>query len=208
MKDVFTGQWGKIEEDLKQGIKNARDIVVDSIEDIEGAYDGAVQKHLTERERMRAADRAKELSELIEHNDAKYGSDWKYTEDGKALYDEYFSNLAYQYDENSDDYKKAVNDKLRYDREYNEKKKKAEEDAAKEEEERRKAAEQAAKDAKKKAEQIEQKYQSTIAKSYSVTIRETVNAYKDQLSTLEEFYQLQIKSSDNEDVKNGYLFQF
>lgn len=201
MRDVFTGQWGKIEEDLKQGIKNARDIVVDSIEDIEGAYDGAVQKHLTERERMRAADRTKELEELMELNEAKYGSDWKYTEDGKALYDEYFSNLAYQYDENSDDYKKAVLAKLRYDREYNEKKKKAEEDAAKEEEERRKAAAKAAEDAKKKREQLEQKYQSTIAKSYSVTIRETVNAYKDQLSTLEEFYQLQIKSSDNADVK-------
>lgn len=201
MRDVFTGQWGKIEEDLKQGIKNARDIVVDSIEDIEGAYDGAVQKHLTKRERMRAADRTKELEELMELNEAKYGSDWKYTQDGKALYDEYFSNLAYQYDENSDDYKKAVLAKLRYDREYNDKQKAAADAAAKEEEERRKAAAKAAEDAKKKAEQLEQKYQSTIAKNYSVTIRETVNAYKDQLSTLEEFYQLQIKSSDNEDVK-------
>lgn len=202
MKDVFTGQWGKIEEDLKQGIKNARDIVVDSIEDIEGAYDGAVQKHLTERERMRAADRTKELEELMELNEAKYGSDWKYTEDGKALYDEYFSNLAYQYDENSDDYKKAVLAKLRYDREYNEKKKKAEEDAAKEEEERRKAAANAAEDAKKKREQLEQKYQSTIAKNYSTSIREVVNTYKDNLSTLEEFYQLQIKATDDKKIKD------
>ena len=202
MKDVFTGQWGKIEEDLKQGIKNARDIVVDSIEDIEGAYDGAVQKHLTERERMRAADRTKELEELMELNEAKYGSDWKYTEDGKALYDEYFSNLAYQYDENSDDYKKAVLAKLRYDREYNEKKKKAEEDAAKEEEERRKAAAKAAEDAKKKREQLEQKYQSTIAKNYSTSIREVVNTYKENLSTLEEFYQLQIKATDDKKIKD------
>ena len=202
MRDVFTGQWGKIEEDLKQGIKNARDIVVDSIEDIEGAYDGAVQKHLTERERMRAADRTKELEELMELNEAKYGSDWKYTEDGKALYDEYFSNLAYQYDENSDDYKKAVLAKLRYDREYNEKKKKAEEDAAKEEEERRKAAAKAAEDAKKKREQLEQKYQSTIAKNYSTSIREVVNTYKENLSTLEEFYQLQIKATDDKKIKD------
>ena len=201
MRDVFTGQWGKIEEDLKQGIKNARDIVVDSIEDIEGAYDGAVQKHLTKRERMRAADRAKELSELIEHNEAKYGSDWKYTQDGKALYDEYFANLAYQYKEDSDEYKKAVNQKLKYDYDYAQKEKKAQEDAAKKAKEEADKRKKAAEDAQKKAEQLEQKYQSTIAKSYSVTIRETVNAYKDQLSTLEEFYQLQIKSSDNEDVK-------
>lgn len=201
MRDVFTGQWGKIEEDLKQGIKNARDIVVDSIEDIEGAYDGAVQKHLTKRERMRAADRAKELSELIEHNEAKYGSDWKYTQDGKALYDEYFANLAYQYKEDSDEYKKAVNQKLKYDYDYAQKEKKAQEDAAKKAKEEADKRKKAAEDAKKKAEQLEQKYQSTIAKNYSVTIRETVNAYKDQLSTLEEFYQLQIKSSDNEDVK-------
>ena len=206
MRDVFTGQWGKIEEDLKQGIKNARDIVVDSIEDIEGAYDGAVQKHLTKRERMRAADRTKELEELMELNEAKYGSDWKYTQDGKALYDEYFSNLAYQYDENSDDYKKAVLAKLRYDREYNDKQKAAADAAAKEEEERRKAAAKAAADAKKKAEQLEKEYQSKIAANYGATTGQLLDEYKERTKTVIEYYRnLKTESFELNEFIKGFL---
>lgn len=206
MRDVFTGQWGKIEEDLKQGIKNARDIVVDSIEDIEGAYDGAVQKHLTKRERMRAADRAKELSELIEHNEAKYGSDWKYTQDGKALYDEYFANLAYQYKEDSDDYKKAVNQKLKYDYDYTQKEKKAQEEAtkkAKEEAEKRKKAEE---DAKKKKEQIEKDYQSKIVKNYGAETSELLAQYKERTKAIIEYYKnLKTGSFELDNFIKGFI---
>ena len=126
MIDVFTGQWGKIGDDIKSGVNNAKTIVVDAVEEVETAYDDAVKKHQTKRERERAADRANDLKELIDHNDAKYGSDWKYTEDGKKLYDEYFENLKYSYKEDSNEYKKTVNDKLAYDREYAAKQKKAE----------------------------------------------------------------------------------
>ena len=87
---------------------------------------------------------------LIKNNEAKYGSDYKYTEEGKKLYQKYY---AYQLSLAKDDKEKFAEiqrEKWAFDRELNEKQK---EEAKKKAEDSKKAAEDAKKisDERKKA---------------------------------------------------------
>lgn len=63
---------------------------------------------------------------LIKNNEAKYGSDYKYTEQGKKLYDKYFAYQLHLYKGDKEKYAEIQREKWTYDREYNEKLKEAE----------------------------------------------------------------------------------
>ena len=188
MYDVFTGNWKKIGEDVKEGIDNAKKIVVDAGKDIATSYQKGITKVQEEFERKRAETRAKELADVIKDNDAKLGSDWKYTESGKTIYEEYLDAKIKSYKKDSEEYKEALRDKDSYEREYNEKAEKQRKEA---EQKRLKAAE----DAKKQREQIEKNYISSIQKKYGTSIRETVDTYKTELNTIKDYLTEQVEKT-------------
>ncbi len=58
------------------------------------------------------------LSFQIKVNEAKYGSDYRYTEEGRKLYEDYFDQVMSLYAEDSKEYQQALLEKLSYDRKY------------------------------------------------------------------------------------------
>lgn len=187
MLDVLTGHWGKIGQDIKQGISDAKQIVVEAGEDISNSYNKAIDKNRQEWARKRAQDRAKELEDIIKDNDAKYESDWKYTESGKTLYEEYLNSKINSYKKDSDEYKEAVREKMSFDRDYDKFQKKQKEEQAKKDKEAEEKRRKAAEDAKKKLETIEKNYTTQIQNQYGTSIRQTVNTYKEELNSLKEY---------------------
>ena len=147
MIDLFKGDWSKIGDDIKEGFTEMKDNVVDTI-NVVGAFKEGYDKKVAEQNeaarKAEAAAREKELDNIIKDNEAKYGSDWKYTEEAKKLYEEMFKMRLAQYGQDSDEYREAQRDKLAYDREFNEKQKNATDKANEEE---KKKQEQAAKEA-------------------------------------------------------------
>lgn len=131
--DLFKGDWSHIGDDIKDGFTEMKDTAIDTI-NVVGSYKEAYDKKTTELEeaaRKKTAEaRSKELESIIKDNDAKYNSDWKYTESGKKVYEEYFKSLIEMYDKDSDEYKQALRDKEAYLRDFNEKSIKNAEDQA------------------------------------------------------------------------------
>ncbi len=81
----------------------------------------------------------KTTNELIKDNEAKYGSDWKYTEDGKKLYEDYFKHQLSLAKENSDEYKEIQRQKWSYEKQLADKAKADADKAQKEADAKRKA---------------------------------------------------------------------
>lgn len=133
MIDLFKGDWSKIGDDFKEGMNEMKDTAIDTI-NVVGAFKEGYDKksaELAEAARKKEAEaRSKELDEIIKDNEAKYKSDWKYTEEGKKAYMEYFKSLTEMYDKDSDEYKQALRDKEAYLRDFNEKAQKEAEDMA------------------------------------------------------------------------------
>ena len=124
MIDMFKGDWSKIGDDIKEGFTEMKDTVVDTI-NVVGAFKEGYDKKTAEQDeaarKARAAERQKELDNIIKDNEAKYGSDWKYTKDAQKVYQQMFKARESMYDKDSDEYKESVRERLEYDREYNEK---------------------------------------------------------------------------------------
>lgn len=121
IKDVFTLNFSKIGEDIKAGFGKIVEQTKKGYDIIGNYQEGAAKQR--ERNEQKAAERAaklrkEELEDLIKDNEAKYGSDWKYTEEGKKLYDEYFEKKIAGYKKDSKEYKQAMREKWSYDREY------------------------------------------------------------------------------------------
>lgn len=116
-------------ESLTNGIKEQYDVI--------GNYQSGAQKqhkkNIEKANREQAKAREKDLNDQIKANEAKYGSDWKYTKEGKEQYEKMFAERLKMYAKDSDEYKQAMNDKTSFDREWtehaNEASKKATEDA-------------------------------------------------------------------------------
>lgn len=123
IKDVFTLNFSKIGEDIKAGFGKIVEQTKKGYDIVSNYQEGAAKQR--ERNEQKAAERAaklrkEELEDLIKDNEAKYGSDWKYTEEGKKLYDEYFEKKIAGYKKDSKEYKQAMREKWSYDREYEE----------------------------------------------------------------------------------------
>ena len=162
MIDLFNGDWSKIGDDFKAGMEEMKDTVIDTINYVGSFKEGYDKKRAEQDEAARkkeAAARQKELENIIKDNEAKYGSDWKYTEEAQKLYQEMFKVRMAQYKEDSDEYREAQRDKWEYDRDLTEKQKK-------EEEKRNADAKKKAEEAAKKQEEIRKKQLSDFKSAF------------------------------------------
>lgn len=193
MIDLFNGDWSKIGDDIKEGFTEMKDNVVDTI-NVVGAFKEGYDKKVAEQNeaarKAEAAAREKELDNIIKDNEAKYGSDWKYTEEAKKLYDEMFQKRMEQYGKDSDEYKQAVRDKWAYDREFADKEQEAKD---KENEAQKKKDEQAAKEAaQRRAKQLSD-FQSAFKKYLPSGViiefdeRTTIKKWKEGLGEFKKY---------------------
>ena len=163
MIDLFKGDWSKIGDDFKAGMEEMKDTAIDTI-NVVGAFKEGYDKKRAEQEeayrKAAAAEREKDLNNQIKDNEAKYGSDWKYTEDAQKLYQEMFKARMEQYAEDSDEYREAQRDKMAYDRELSEHQKQ-------EEEQRNAASKKAAEDAAKARKKRMEDNLKAMEKAYS-----------------------------------------
>lgn len=191
LKDVFTLNWGEIGKDIKDGVNNSVNIVKDGY-NVAANYAEGKEKEITKQQKeeakKRAEERINELDKLIELKEAQNKSDWKYTEEGQAVYKEYFSKLEQLYKDDAEKYHEYQVKKANYETglsDYNDKKK---EDAAKKAEEDRKKAVEAAKKAQEQLKKVEQDYQSKVGKYSIGSYKDAVKAYKESIDALIEYY--------------------
>lgn len=164
LKDVFTGNWDEIGQHIREGAEETAEVVKDSINVIGQFKEGYDKKmgELNEAARKKEAEaRSKELDDQIKDMEAKLGSDKKYTEEAKKLYEEYFEAKLAMYDKDSEEYKQAVRDKWTYEREFEQKQQEAVDKANKEQEAKNKKATE---DAKKAAEKRLSDFKSAFNK--------------------------------------------
>lgn len=140
--DFFKGNWSAIGDDIKAGFEETKNTVVDTINVVGAFKEGYDKKTAEQNEAARkkeAEARSKELDNIIKDNEAKYGSDWKYTKDAQKIYQQMFKERMAMYDKDSDEYKEAVREKMVYDREFSENQAELAKNAAKAELEYKKA---------------------------------------------------------------------
>lgn len=129
-----------------------------------------IVKDTEERNRKFVEGALQTTDTLIKNNEAKYGSDYKYSEQGKKLYDKYFAYQLSLYKGDKEKYAEIQREKWAYDREYNEKLKEAEKKKA---EDAKKAAEDAKKIAderKKQLEEYKKSLESFNKETYALSI--------------------------------------
>lgn len=127
-KDVLTFQFGKAAQAAKDGWKQIAENTKKGLSIAQNYEEGYARTSAKIQEKRTAeamAKSAEELNETIKDNEAKYGSDWKYTEDGKKLYTQYFDTKLKAYKKDSKEYKDLMRQKWAYDREYEEHNKQA-----------------------------------------------------------------------------------
>lgn len=191
LKDVFTLNWGEIGKDIKDGVNNSVNIVKDGC-NVAANYAKGKEEEITKQQKeeakKRAEERINELDKLIELKEAQNKSDWKYSEEGQAVYKEYFEKLEQLYKDDAEKYHEYQVKKANYETglsDYNDKKK---EDAKKKEEEDRKKAVEAAKKAQEELKKVEQDYQSKVGKYSIGSYKDAVKAYKESIDALIEYY--------------------
>ena len=98
-------------------------------------YERDLTEYIKEQEEERKQAILKSLDNSIKANEAKYGSDWKYTSEGMKAYADYYNRIMQLYEKDSDEYINAQNSLTTFQRECLEKRKeqakKAQEDALK-----------------------------------------------------------------------------
>lgn len=150
--DVFQGKFKQAVTDAKDGLAQIIQTTKDGYDIIGNYQEGADAQR--ERNAQKAAEREnkrrkEELEDLIKDNEAKEGSDWKYSEEGKKAYEELYDKKLSLYKKDSKEYKDAQREKWAYERDFQKRIDDANNAAAEEEKRRR---EQAAKEAKAAAE--------------------------------------------------------
>lgn len=192
LKDVFTLNWGEIGKDIKDGVNNSVNIVKDGC-NVAANYAKGKEEEITKQQKeeakKRAEERINELDKLIELKEAQNKSDWKYSEEGQAVYKEYFAKLEQLYKDDAEKYHEYQVKKASYETglsDYNDKKK---EDAAKKAEEDRKKAEEAAKKAQEQLKKIESDYQNKVEKLISQNTRTVIEEFKEQSSAFVAYYE-------------------
>lgn len=168
MKDVFTGNWDDIGKHIKEGAEETAEVVKDSINVIgqfKEGYDKKMGDIEEQRRKEQAEARSKELDSQIKDLEAQFGSDQKYTEKAKKLYEEYFAAKLAMYDKDSEEYKQTIRDKWTYEREFN---KKQDEEAEKVAKEREAAGKKAAEEAKKRFEDFKKTIDKYLPENYKI----------------------------------------
>lgn len=164
---VLQGDFKGAVEEFKNGIN-----VIQNYEEGAAAKSAEIEEEKTKAIKQALAD---ELDFTIKVNEAKFGSDYKFTEEGKKLYAQYFEVKKALADENSKEAQAATLEQIKYE-------KTLADEVKKQEEEKKKAREEAAKERKKQKEEEEKEiadrekaHQSMVEKIASWGRTETEN---------------------------------
>ena len=134
MKDVFTGNWSNIKNDVKNGIDAVKEDVVKGfsfMKNYREGFDKQMERNTNKRKEQEIAAqeelnkknaelREKDLDNYIKDQEAKIGQDWKWSQEGKKAYEELFNTRMSMYKKDTDEYRKAQRDAWSYAREYQE----------------------------------------------------------------------------------------
>lgn len=116
MAKLIDGDFKGAFEEIGKGFKEQFNI----IEDYQKGYNDEIirqQETVTKKQKIELD---KQLLNDIKYNEAKYGSDWKYTKKGIELYRQYFANKLALYNKDTDEYKQALIEQLNFERELKE----------------------------------------------------------------------------------------
>ena len=197
IKNFVTGPMKALDLALKGHFKEAGEAIKQTFDIATNYEQGAAKKaseNAQKRLKEKAAETAEELDYQIRMNEAKEGSDWKYTEKAREMYEKYFKNMLAQYDENSKEYKEMLIKMESYNREFTEHQK-AEED-------KRNQANQAAYNrAKALAEQQKKIYDDAAAAAGDAIITEMEKKRNELEAKVKEFEPLITKAFGNPPFK-------
>lgn len=204
--DIFKGNWKDIGADLKEGLNNSIEIIKDGY-DVAANYAAGKEKEITRQAaaemKKRAQERSTELDDYIKDMEAKEGADWKYTEQGKQAYTEYFNTLLELYKNDAEKYKEIQRDKWSYDREFGEHENKKTEETKKANQDAAKKREQAAKEAAERLKKIEEDYQKKVEEITGNSMRGVIEGYEEEINALINYYEEAIKKSEAQIKKYG-----
>lgn len=111
--NILDGNWKGAFEEIGKGVKEQFNI----IEDYQKGYADEVKAQAERVTQKQKLELDKQLINDIKYNEAKYGSDWKYTQKGLELYRKYYANKLSMYAKDSDEYKEALLEQLNFERE-------------------------------------------------------------------------------------------
>lgn len=116
MAELLDGDFKGALEELGKGFKEQFNV----IEDFHKGYNDEIirqQENVTKKQKIELE---KQLLHEKEFNEAKYGSDWKYTNEGIELYRRYFAAKLALYDKDSEEYRQALLEQISFERELKE----------------------------------------------------------------------------------------
>ena len=115
-QSIIKGDFKKAFDELGNGLKNQFNVISN--------YQKGVARETKRQQEQAARERKiqlnKDLLNTVQINEAKYGNDWKYTKKGQELYRQMLVNRLSLYKKDSEEYHKALVDKLNYERELKE----------------------------------------------------------------------------------------
>lgn len=195
-KNVLTFQFGKAAEATKEGWSKIAENTKKGLSIVQNYQEGAAKTAARIQEKRTAeamAKSAEELNETIKDNEAKYGSDWKYTQDGKKLYDEYYATKLKAYKEDSKEFRDAQREMWAYQREYNERLQKEADDASKAQSEQVKAAaEEAIKEKERELaeiKKIQKRSELSLMEAKDAELQSLKDQYDEELALYEKHQQ-------------------
>lgn len=195
-KNVLTFQFGKAAEATKEGWSKIAENTKKGLSIVQNYQEGAAKTAARIQEKRTAeamAKSAEELNETIKDNEAKYGSDWKYTQDGKKLYDEYYATKLKAYKEDSKEFRDAQREMWAYQREYNERLQKEADDASKAQSEQTKASTEAAIKEKERElaeiKKIQKRSELSLMEAKDAELQSLKDQYDEELALYEKHQQ-------------------
>lgn len=251
LKLFFNGEFGSIGdeakavgEELKANATEAIGSTTDAVKNIENNFNKGVKESREERAKEAAEARKKELEEkqkawekerqeLEKHlaaektlEESKHADDWKYTEEGKKYYEDYFNKRLSWYSKDSDEYKNILAEKNNFDRDYSDK---FAEEQEKQTEAARAAAEEQRKikeaelseidkinnelrrknqtDEQNALEDLEAKYeeQKALFEKHQADISALTEQYEKEKAAIKEKYNPTVEGPTDEEVLNNQI---
>ena len=144
---LFQGDFAGAAEAVENSLKNQFNVV----QNYQKGVTAEAKKQAEKQEKIKKEQLDKELEYKIQTMEAMNDADWKYTVEGKRLYDKYYQNKLSLYDKDSYEYKQAILEKLKYQKDY-------EAYILKEEVESKKKAQEAEEKRLKKQTELNQKF--------------------------------------------------
>lgn len=198
-KNVLTFQFGKAADAAKEGWAKIAENTKKGLSIVQNYQEGAAKTsaRLQEKRTAEALKKsAEELNETIKDNEAKYGSDWKYTQDGKKLYDQYYAAKLKAYKKDSKEFRDAQREMWAYQREYTERQQKQADKASKTQvKQAKETTDQLLKEAEKIAKRAEDsaKSEEQLLKEKYEEEKALLEKYHKDTTALEEEYQRNLK---------------